>query len=144
MRNRHLEAILEERGENNADIWASISSNNGSVAHLDFLTDIEKDVFKTAQELDQRWIIEHAADRTPHVSQAQSVNLFLAPDIHKRDLHQLHFSAWKKGLKSLYYCRSMSLKRSENVAKDAGANVIAFKPKQEEVQIDYDECLACQ
>lgn len=146
VRNRYLEKLLDEKEQNNSDVWASISSNNGSVAHLDFLNDDEKEVFKTAQEIDQRWIIEHAADRTPYISQAQSVNLFLAPDIHKRDLHQLHFMAWKKGLKSLYYCRSMSLKRSENVAKGVESNVIAFpkKNKREEEQIDYDECLACQ
>lgn len=147
VKNRQLEILLEERGQNTRDVWESISSSNGSVQHLDFLTDIEKDVFKTAQELDQRWVIEHAGDRTPYISQAQSVNLFLAPDIHKRDLHGLHMMAWKKGLKSLYYCRSMSLKRSENVAKDAGSNVIAFKPRvagKVDAQIDYDECLACQ
>jgi len=148
VKNHFLEKLLEEKGQNTKEVWEEISSNSGSVATLDFLTDDEKDTFKTAQEIDQRWIIEHAADRTPHISQSQSVNLFLAPDIHKRDLHNLHFTAWKKGLKSLYYCRSMSLKRSENVSsKSTMATIVDYKTekmKRQHVQVDYDECLACQ
>lgn len=148
VRNHFLEELLEEKGHNTKETWEEISSNSGSVATLDFLTDIEKEVFKTAQEIDQRWVIEHAADRTPHISQSQSVNLFLAPDIHKRDLHNLHFMAWKRGLKSLYYCRSMSLKRSENVSsKSTSAEIVDYKTeklKRQFVKVDYDECLACQ
>ena len=86
-----------------------------TVLKKDFLTDIEKDVFKTAFELDQKWIIELGANRTPYVSQAQSINIFLPADVHKKELHQIHFQAWKKGLKSLYYCRSKSIQRAENV-----------------------------
>lgn len=147
VRNHFLEALLETKGQNTKEIWEEISSNSGSVATLDFLTDIEKEVFKTAQEIDQRWVIEHASDRTPHISQSQSVNFFLAPDIHKRDLHNLHFMAWKRGLKSLYYCRSMSLKRSENVSAKSTATIVDYtveKLKRQFVKIDYDECLACQ
>jgi ribonucleoside-diphosphate reductase alpha chain len=148
VKNHFLEKLLEKKGKNTKEVWEEISSHSGSVVTLDFLTDEEKDVFKTAQEIDQRWVIEHAADRTPYISQSQSVNLFLAPDIHKRDLHNLHFSAWKKGLKSLYYCRSMSLKRSENVSsKSTTATIVDYqaeKLKRQHVKVDYDECLACQ
>ena len=103
--------LLEKYGKNDDETWSSITTNQGSVSHLDFLTQEEKDVFKTAFELDQRWLVDLSADRTPHISQAQSINLFLPADVHKRDLHQIHFQAWKKGLKSLYYCRSKSIQR---------------------------------
>ncbi|MDF1627302.1 MAG: ribonucleoside-diphosphate reductase subunit alpha [Parvibaculaceae bacterium] len=114
VRNRHLRKLLEEKGLNDDDTWSSIVTNGGSVAHLDCLTDEEKDVFKTAFEIDQRWVIEHAGDRAPMIDQAQSVNLFVPANVHKRDLHQLHFQAWKKGVKSLYYCRSLSIQRAES------------------------------
>ena len=118
-----------------------------TVSHLDFLTDLEKDVFKTAFELDQKWIVELGADRTPHISQAQSINLFLPADVHKRDLHQIHFQAWKKGLKSLYYCRSKSIQRAENVndAKSTDITANVYKSKQQENDENkYEECLSCQ
>ncbi|MCH8861774.1 MAG: ribonucleoside-diphosphate reductase subunit alpha [Proteobacteria bacterium] len=116
VRNQALEKLLEKKGENNESVWSSITVNEGSVQHLDFLDAHEKDVFKTAFEIDQRWVVELAADRAPMISQAQSVNIFLAADVHKRDLHQIHFQAWKQGLKSLYYCRSKSIQRAEVVA----------------------------
>ena len=100
VRNRYLEEILESHGKNDEETWSSITTNQGSVSHLDFLTDLEKDVFKTAFELNQKWIIELSGDRTPYISQAQSVNLFLPADVHKRELHKIHFDAWKKGLKA--------------------------------------------
>ena len=104
-------------------------------------------VFKTAFELDQRWIIDLGADRTPYISQAQSINIFIPADIHKRDLHQIHFQAWKKGLKSLYYCRSKSIQRAENVndtkSTDVTSNVYKSKNNQNE-QPEYEECLSCQ
>ena len=103
------------------DIWSSITLNKGSVQHLDFLTEQEKAVYRTAFELDQRWVVEHAADRTPYICQSQSVNLFLAADVHKRDLHQIHLMAWKRGVKSLYYCRSLSIQRADNVSEKVGA-----------------------
>ena len=115
VRNRYLEEILESHGKNNDETWSTITTNQGSVSHLDFLTDLEKDVFKTAFELNQKWIIELSGDRTPFISQAQSVNLFLPADVHKKELHRIHFDAWKKGLKSLYYCRSKSIQRAENI-----------------------------
>lgn len=143
VRNRYLEALLEEKGQNTDDVWSSIFTNEGSIQHLDFFDDHEKDVFKTAFEIDQRWLIEHAADRTPHVCQAQSLNLFLPANVHKKDLHGLHYLAWKKGVKSLYYCRSKSIQRAESdaswkrsqAAQDAAA---AAQPN------NYEECLACQ
>ena len=109
VRNRHLQKLLALKGQDNDEVWSSITLTKGSVQHLDFLTEQEKAVFKTAFELDQRWIIEHAADRAPFICQSQSVNVFLPANVHKRDLHQIHFMAWKKGVKSLYYCRSLSI-----------------------------------
>jgi ribonucleoside-diphosphate reductase alpha chain len=147
VRNRYLVELLEKHGKNTDDVWSEITTNQGSVSHLDFLTDLEKDVFKTAFELDQKWIIELSGDRTPHISQAQSINLFVPADIHKRELHKIHFDAWKKGLKSLYYCRSKSIQRAENVndtkATDVTANVYKSKPQTTE-QPEYEECLSCQ
>jgi len=147
VRNKYLVKLLEKHGKNTNEVWSGITTNQGSVSHLDFLTDIEKDVFKTAFELDQKWIIELSGDRTPYISQAQSINLFLAADVHKRELHKIHFNAWKKGLKSLYYCRSKSIQRAENVndanSTDVTANVYKSK-KQTNEQPEYEECLSCQ
>ena len=139
--------ILKKNGKDNDETWSSITTNQGSVEHLDFLTEHEKAVFKTAFEIDQKWIVDLGADRTTHVSQAQSINIFLPADVHKKELHQIHFQAWKKGLKSLYYCRSKSIQRAENVndAKltDVTANVYKSKNQQNEEQ-EYEECLSCQ
>ena len=147
VRNRYLVELLEKHGKNTDEVWSGITTNQGSVSHLDFLTDLEKDVFKTAFELDQKWIIELSGDRTPHISQAQSINLFLAADVHKKELHKIHFDAWKKGLKSLYYCRSKSIQRAENVndskSTDILANVYKQKPTAEK-DPEYEECLSCQ
>jgi ribonucleoside-diphosphate reductase alpha chain len=158
VRNKNLVELLEKKGRNTEDVWSSISTNEGSVQHLDFLTDHEKDVFKTAWEMDQRWLVEHAADRAKYVCQAQSVNVFLAGNVHKRDLHQIHFIAWKKGVKSLYYCRSTSLQRAEKVSHRValdGAEPYVKEAKTETAELvaaestsgsgnNYDECLACQ
>ncbi len=141
VRNKYLMKLLEKYEKNNEETWSTITTNQGSVSHLDFLSDHEKDVFKTAFELNQKWIIELAADRTPYISQAQSINIFLPADVHKRDLHQVHFQAWKKGLKSLYYCRSKSIQRAENV--NNGLSTAATDKKSQENQ-DYEECLSCQ
>lgn len=155
VKNPYLVKLLESKGMNTEDIWSSIFTNEGSVQSLDFLSQDEKDVFKTAFEIDQRWMIEHAADRTPFVCQAQSLNVFLPATVHKRDLHNIHFEAWKKGVKSLYYCRSKSIQRAESAAswqrsKDAEKLENAHgnrepelgAPAQEENK--YEECLACQ
>ena len=166
VRNPALERLLAEKGENTEQVWSSITTREGSVQHLDFLSAHEKDVFKTAFEIDQRWVVEHAADRAPHVCQAQSVNVFIPADIHKRDLHGIHFQAWKKGLKSLYYCRSKSIQRAEVVSSIEAANDGAAmngdghsnghgETVPGEIQLplaaaandesnNYEECLACQ
>ena len=147
VKNIHLEKILKKYNKNNDEVWSSITTNQGSVRHLDFLSQKEKDVFKTAFELNQKWIVELGADRTPHISQAQSINLFLPADVHKRTLHQIHFQAWKKGLKSLYYCRSKSIQRAENInsgsSTDVELSVYKNKEKQEQEQ-EYEDCLSCQ
>ena len=142
----YLEKLLKEKGQDTEDVWSSIYTNEGSVQHLDFLSDDEKMVFRTAFELDQRWLIEHAADRTPFVCQAQSLNVFLPANVHKADLHGIHFEAWKKGVKSLYYCRSKSIQRAESAASWAKAKKAANEGQQltlEEPK-NYEECLACQ
>ena len=141
VRNRYLKKVLEKYEKNNDEVWSTITTNQGSVEHLDFLTQNEKDVFKTAFELDQRWIVELGADRTPYISQAQSINIFLPADVHKKDLHQIHFQAWKKGLKSLYYCRSKSIQRAENINNNLSTNVTKNESNESK---DYEECLSCQ
>ena len=143
VRNKYLQKILEEHKKNDDKTWSTITTNQGSVMHLDFLSDHEKDVFKTAFELNQEWIIELGAERTPYISQAQSINIFLPADVHKKKLHQIHFQAWKKGLKSLYYCRSKSIQRAENVNNGLSINKIENVSSQNQDQ-DNDECLACQ
>jgi ribonucleoside-diphosphate reductase alpha chain len=149
VRNEYLRVLLAEKGRDNAEVWSSIVTNEGSVQHLDFLSAEEKDVFKTAFEIDQRWLIEHAADRTPFICQAQSLNVFVPANVHKADLHRIHWDAWKKGVKSLYYCRSKSIQRAESAAswqraKDAepAAGQVAVEPVQAVAK--YEECLACQ
>ncbi|GBQ30485.1 ribonucleoside-diphosphate reductase subunit alpha [Gluconacetobacter azotocaptans] len=153
VRNRHLLKLLIDKGRNTDEVWSSITLTKGSVQHLDFLTQQEKDVFKTAFELDQRWVVEHAADRAPFICQAQSINLFLPADVHKRDLHQIHYLAWKRGVKSLYYCRSLSIQRADTVSNILGKSDVmeqegtpaapASVPATSS-STDYDECLACQ
>ena len=150
VRNPYLRELLAEKGKDDDETWSSITTHEGSVQHLDFLTEDEKAVFRTAFEIDQRWIIEHAGDRSDSICQSQSINLFLPADIHKRDLHQLHYQAWKKGVKSLYYCRSKSIQRAEVVAnQDARQLAVPHLGKvnggdQPAEPIDYEECLACQ
>ena len=136
----YLEKLLEEKGQNSSAIWDGILENEGSVQHLDFLSADEKDVYKTAFEIDQRWVIELAADRTPEVCQSQSVNLFLAGDVEKWDLHMLHFQAWERGCKSLYYLRSKSVQR----ASHAGGETHVAVDLSGAAKTDYEECLACQ
>ena len=150
VRNPYLKKLLAEKGQDNKDVWSSITINKGSVQHLDFLDEIEKAVFKTAFELDQRRIIELAGDRTPYVCQAQSLNIFLKPDVHKKDLHMIHFSAWKRGIKSLYYLRSLSLQRAEVVSHNKKTTEVPIKgkinedEKPYENELNYDECLSCK
>lgn len=155
VKNKHLIKLLQEKKQDTEETWTSIMTHEGSIQHLDFLTQHEKDVFKTAFELDQRWIIDLAADRTPYVCQSQSLNIFIPADIHKRDLHMLHFSAWQKGIKSLYYCRSKSIQRADKVSRKSEKAAIQLEMpltkingvkvvNTESNQDKYDECLACQ
>ncbi len=161
VRNKYLKALLAEKGRDTDDVWTSITVNEGSVAHLDFLTDDEKDVFKTAFEIDQRWLVDFAADRAPFVCQSQSLNVFLPADVHKKTLHDIHFQAWKTGVKSLYYCRSRSIQRADKVGNtvdvaDVG-NGATLAADEAPLALraangsaaggttnDYEECLACQ
>ncbi len=148
VRNKYLKKILQKYNKDTDEVWSTITTNQGSVSHLNFLTANEKDTFKTAFEIDQRWIVELGADRTPHISQAQSVNIFVPADIHKKELHNIHFQAWKKGLKSLYYCRSKSIQRAENVnngsSTDVTKNVYSGKQESNNESNNYEECLSCQ
>jgi ribonucleoside-diphosphate reductase alpha chain len=139
VKNLYLEKVLESKKANNETIWQSIVENEGSVQHLEVLSLEEKEVFKTAFEIDQRWIIEFAADRAPYICQGQSVNLFLPADIDKWDLLMLHWQAWEKGVKSLYYCRSKSIQRPEYVGGEGPMEKLLLTSST-----NYEECLACQ
>lgn len=147
-KNRFLDIIIKEQATNHEvswydDTWASIIANDGSVQHLTWMDDETKIVFKTAAEIDQRWIIEHAADRQQFIDQAQSLNLFFRPDVSIKYLHAVHFMAWKTGLKSLYYCRSAKLRKADKVGQ-------RVERKKIEDEIDMDAiiagstCLACE
>ena len=144
IRNPHLEKLLIEKAKNSEAVWNSILEHGGSVQHLDFLSPDEKDTFKTSFEIDQRWLIELAADRTPFIDQATSLNLFIPADVEKWDLLMLHFRAWELGVKSLYYLRSKSIQRA-GFAGGVEADNTPDAPKFElATTTDYDECLACQ
>lgn len=143
VRNKYLKQLLAEKGMDTDEIWSNITTNEGSVQNLEFLDENEKLVFKTAYEMDQRWVIEHAADRSPFVCQAQSINVFLPANVHKRDLHSLHYMAWKKGVKSLYYCRSASLQRADKVSNKAPEIQMELSLKNKQVST-FEECLSCQ
>lgn len=142
VKNPYLEKLLDTKGLNNDATWTSILENEGSVQHLECLTELEKSVYKTAFELDQRWVIELAADRTPYICQGQSLNVFIPGDVDKWDLHMLHWSAWEKGIKSLYYCRSKSIQRAQIAGSaNKGEDVVDMESS---APTNYDECLACQ
>jgi ribonucleoside-diphosphate reductase alpha chain len=125
-----------------SEIWSSIIANDGSVQHLDWLGDWDKDVFKTSMELDQRWVIQHAADRQQYIDQAQSLNLFFRPDVNIMYLHAVHFQAWKQGLKTLYYCRSEKLAKADKVSKRIERQVI--QELDLKALADGDVCIACE
>lgn len=141
VKNKYLQKLLKKKGLDTESTWQMILANEGSVQRLEGLTEDEKAVFKTAFEIDQRWLIDLAADRTPFICQGQSLNLYLPTDISKWDLLMLHWEAWRKGVKSLYYCRSKSIRRAEFVSGDV--------PKTNSINneasfTNYDECLTCQ
>jgi ribonucleoside-diphosphate reductase alpha chain len=146
-KNKYLDKLIKDKCNENSkldynEIWSTIIANDGSVQHLEFLDDWTKDVFKTSMEIDQRWIVQHAADRQEHIDQAQSINLFFRPDVNVKYLHAAHFMAWKMGLKTLYYCRSEKIGKADKVARKIERQVI------EEIdlkQLATEEiCLACE
>ncbi len=146
-KNKYLDKIIKEKcdGDSKLDyqeIWSSIIANDGSVQHLEFLDENIREIFKTSMEIDQRWVVEHAADRQDYIDQAQSINLFFRPDVNIKYLHAVHFQAWKQGLKTLYYCRSEKLAKADKVARKIERDVI------QEIDLkalaEGDECLACQ
>ena len=144
-KNKFLDNILKAKGlteEQLQDTWSSIIANDGSCQHLDILDEAQKDVFKTGMEIDQRWIIEHAADRQEHIDQAQSLNLFFRPDVNVKYLHACHFLAWKRGLKTLYYCRSEKLAKADKVSKRIEREII--KELDMSAIVGGKECLACE
>ena len=146
-KNKHLDKIIKEKCDENSkldynEVWSSIIANDGSIQHLDFLTDWEKDVFKTSMEIDQRWVIQHASDRQTYIDQAQSLNLFFRPDANIKYLHAIHFMAWKTGLKTLYYCRSEKIGKADKVSKRIEREVI--KELDMKAIIEGDTCLACE
>jgi len=146
-KNKHLDKIIADRCANDdkldyQEIWSSIIANDGSVQHLDFLDDWTKDVYKTGMEIDQRWIVDHAAHRQSFIDQAQSINLFFRPDVNVKYLHAVHFLAWKQGLKTLYYCRSEKLAKADKVSKRIERKVIEELDMKQLASDDI--CLACE
>lgn len=147
-KNKHLDIILRKKCEADKtldidEIWSSIIANDGSVQHLTFLDNKERDIYKTSMEIDQRWIIEHAADRQKFIDQAQSLNLFFRPDVNVKYLHAVHYLAWKQGLKTLYYCRSEKLGKADKVSKRIEREVIK-EINMDSLVNDDDTCVACE
>jgi ribonucleoside-diphosphate reductase alpha chain len=142
-KNMKLDKVLRTiyKEEDLPEIWSSIISNDGSVQHLKELDEQTKEVFKTAIEIDQRWIIEHAADRQQYIDQGQSINLFFKPDVNIKYLHTVHFLAWKKKLKSLYYCRSESIGKVDKISQKIE------RQRLDEIDLkqvaEGEDCLAC-
>jgi ribonucleoside-diphosphate reductase alpha chain len=146
-KNKWLDKIIVEKCNDNSkldynDVWSSIIANDGSVQHLEFLSDWERDVFKTSMEIDQRWIVQHASDRQQYVDQAQSVNLFFRPDSNIKYIHAVHFMAWKQGLKTLYYCRSEKIGKADKVSKQIERKVI--EELDMKALVNEETCLACE
>lgn len=145
-KNRFLDGLLKSKIKEESkmqEVWSSIIANDGSVAHLDILTDDEKHVFKTAMEIDQRWVVQHAADRQEYIDQAQSLNVFFRPDSNIKYLHAVHFQAWKQGLKTMYYCRSEKIGKADKVFKKIERDIIK-EIDLKSLAKDDDVCLACE
>jgi ribonucleoside-diphosphate reductase alpha chain len=147
-KNKWLDRIIKAKCDNDKkldyqEIWSSIIANDGSVQHLDMLDQYTKDVFKTSMEIDQRWVVEHAADRQQYIDQAQSLNLFFRPDVNVKYLHACHFLAWKRGLKTLYYCRSEKLAKADKVSKKIERDIIQ-EIDLRSIASDEEGCLACE
>ena len=137
LKNEYLEHLLQEIGMDTDEVWKSIMTNGGSVQHLEFLDDHAKEVFRTGVEIDQRWVIQHAADRQQYICQSQSLNVFFPANVSKQELHAIHMMSWKKKVKTLYYLRSEAMKRAENVSDEALRKYITDS-------IDENACLACE
>ena len=137
LKNEYLEHALQEIEMDTDEVWSSIMTNGGSVQHLDFLDEHTKEVFKTGVEIDQKWVIQHAADRQQYICQSQSLNVFFPANVSKQELHAIHMSAWKKKVKTLYYLRSEAMKRAENVSDEALRQYVLDS-------VDENECLACE
>jgi ribonucleoside-diphosphate reductase alpha chain len=146
VKNAALQKLLRQKGQDTDEVWTSIIEHEGSVMHLECLSDDEKSIFKTAFEIDQRWVIELAADRAQYICQGQSLNVFIPGDVDKWDLHMLHWTAWEKGVKSLYYCRSKSVQRAgfANGTKAVDETIQSNLNAAAAGKTDYEECLACQ
>ena len=142
-KNQYLDKIIKEKANDKYDeIWSSIIANDGSVQHLDILDDWTKDVFKTSMEIDQRWVVQHAADRQEFIDQAQSLNVFFRPDSHIKYIHAVHFQAWKQKLKTMYYCRSDKIAKADKVSKRIEREVIAEIDLK--AMTEGETCLACE
>jgi ribonucleoside-diphosphate reductase alpha chain len=146
-KNKYLDIIIKEEAKNQKEgwydeTWSSIIANDGSVQHLTWMDGITKEVYKTSMEIDQRWVIEHAADRQKFIDQAQSLNIFFRPDCNIKYLHAVHYLAWKQGLKTLYYCRSEKIGKADKVAKKIERE--AIKEIDFKAMIDGDTCVACE
>ena len=146
-KNKYLDELITEESKEKPtnwyeDTWSSIIANDGSVQHLTWLDDYKKDVFKTSMEIDQRWIVQHAADRQTYIDQAQSLNLFFRPDANLKYIHAVHFMAWKQKLKTLYYCRSEKIGKADKVAKRIERE--AIKELDMKAIVEGDLCLACE
>ena len=124
------------------EVWKSVITNGGSVQQLEFLDEYTKDVFKTSMEIDQRWLVQHAADRQEYIDQAQSLNLFFRPDVNIKYLHAVHYLAWRQGLKTLYYCRSEKLGKADKVSKKIEREII--QELDMKALVEGEDCLACQ
>lgn len=143
-KNRFLDALLRTKLKEDEmqEVWSSIMANDGSVQHLSILTESEKEIFKTSMEIDQRWVIEHAADRQEYIDQAQSINVFFRPDSNIKYIHSVHFLAWKKKLKTLYYCRSEKIGKADKVSKKVEREII--KEIDMRAIANNDSCIACE
>ena len=147
-KNRYLDKIIQiEAGKHNEgwaeEVWRSIIANDGSVQHLDWMEEWTKDVFKTSMEIDQRWVVQHAADRQEYIDQAQSLNVFFRPDSHIKYIHAVHFQAWKSGLKTMYYCRSDKIAKADKVSKRIEREIIK-EIDLTALTTDEGACLACE
>jgi ribonucleoside-diphosphate reductase alpha chain len=146
-KNKHLDALIKSKVEENKrldydQIWSSIVANDGSAQHVSCLSDKEKEVYKTAMEIDQRWVIEHASTRQEWIDQSQSINLFFRPTVNIKYLHAVHYLAWKQGMKTLYYCRSEKLGKADKISQRIERAVI--KELDFQSMIDGDNCVACE